>query len=180
MERIPEHYLILFPKHPVWAPVSLEPLTDQLQAIGLLGKERAPGLYSTGPEYLNLITYLGCSPQVALGENQDATTIRLSGSFNAPRFAHGDNLKQPRCPRCRKPVGHTPAAVGSRHCPHCGHDALPHELDWRRSAAYARVFIEISNVYESEAVPGEKLTDYLQQVTGELWDYCYVWRKSGH
>ncbi len=45
---------------------------------------------------------------------------------------------------------------------------------WRRSAGCARVFIEISNVFESEAVPGEQLIACLDAASDESWDYCYV------
>jgi predicted RNA-binding Zn-ribbon protein involved in translation (DUF1610 family) len=177
VNKIPDHFLILFPKNPAWAPANLVSLAAALKAIGLVGVERGPDLFTTGPEYLNLITYLGCSPQIALGENENATTIHLSGVFSTPQFLHGDNLKSPRCPQCREtPVKRDfmPAAGKNLRCQHCGYVGLPHTFDWRRSAAFCRVFIEISNVFESEAVPGEELTDCLAQATGEVWDYSYV------
>lgn len=175
------HFLVLYPKSPDWAPASLAELTDALKDTGFLGSERKPGVYGAGPDYLGLITYLGCSPQVALGDNEAATFIRISGIFDVPQFLHGGNLKAPRCPQCRKPL-EKPSVLQSENallqCPHCGHAGQLHTFDWRRSAACARLFIEISNVFESEAVPGEKLADCLQQATGEAWDYCYV-RKAG-
>ena len=176
-----DHFLVLFSKNPTWVPDSLAPLADVLKATGLLGGEREPQLFSTGPEYLSLITYLGCSPQITLGENEDATTIRLSGVFPAQQFLHGDNLKSPRCPHCRKTLekrDFMAAREGRMCCSHCGHCGSLHTFDWRRSAAFGQVFIEISNVFESEAVPGEMLTDCLRQATGEVWDYCYVRRDN--
>ncbi len=175
------HFLVLYPKNPVWSPASLVHVTDALDRIGLLGVQRSPGLYSAGPEYLGLVTYLGCSPQVALGENEAATSIRIAGIFDAPQFVHGDNLKVPRCPQCRKALEMPAATLVANeklHCNQCGHDGGVCEFDWRRSAACGRVFIEISNVFESEAVPGETLAACLQQASGEAWDYCYV-RKTG-
>lgn len=156
-------------------------LVGALGSIGFLGAERRPGVYSAGPEYLGLITYLGCSPQIALGENEAATTVRINGIYEPSRFLHGENLKPPRCPKCRKVLQMpfaTIAADENLHCDHCGHEGNVCEFDWRRSAACARLFVEISNVFESEAVPGEALADCLQQATGEAWDYCYV-RKAG-
>ncbi len=175
------HFLLLHPKNPAWAPASLAPLLDALKAIGFLGAERGAGRYSAGPDYLGLITYLGCSPQIALGDNEAATAIRIAGIFEVPQFVQGGNLKAPRCPQCRKTL-HKPAvsleAKGELQCSHCGHAASACAFDWRRSAACARLFIEISNVFESEAVPGEALAACLQQAGGEVWDYCYV-RKAG-
>jgi hypothetical protein len=181
MNQISDHFLILFPKNSAWAPASLAPLADALKAIGLAGAEREPHLFGTGPEYLNLITYLGCSPQIGLGENESAATIRLSGILPAPQFLHGDNLKPPRCPQCRNTLEKPDALKDVEEvliCPHCGWVGHAPLFDWRRSAAFARVLIEISNVFESEAVPGEMLTNCLQQATGEVWDYSYF-RKDG-
>lgn len=176
------HNLVLYPKNPAWVPSSLAPLADVLKAIGLLGVERSQGLYSTGPEYLGLITYLGCSPQVALGENEAATTIRINGIFDVPQFVHGANLKSPRCPQCRKTLAMPAASLRANrnlHCDHCGHEGNACGFDWRRSAGCARVFIEISNVFESEAVPGEQLIACLDAASDESWDYCYVRKAPG-
>lgn len=177
-----DHFLVLYPKNPAWAPENPAAVVDALKTIGLLGTEHSAGLYSAGPEYLGLVTYLGCSPQIALGENEAATTIRVSGIFGLPQFVQGGNLKPPRCPQCRKTM-HKPAASLAAdvrlQCNHCGHAANACAFDWRRSAACARVFIEISNVFESEAVPGEVLIASLQDASGEAWDYCYL-RKDGN
>lgn len=172
-----DHFLLLYPKNPAWAPASLAPLLDALKAIGFLGAARGAGRYRAGPDYLGLITYLGCSPQVALGDNEAATTIRIAGIFEAPQFVRGGNLKAPRCPQCRQTLAPVAAPIEADtrlRCGHCGCDGAAHRFDWRRSAACARIFIEISNVFESEAVPGETLATCLQQAGGEVWDYCYV------
>lgn len=174
-----EHFLVLFPNDPDWAPADFVRLIVALKSIGLIGAEREAHLFSAGPEYLNLITYLGCSPQIDLGEGANATAIRLRGIFPAAEFLHGGNLKPPRCPRCRKTLEKrdcTFAVEKNLCCSHCGHRGRPHEFDWRRSAAFARVFVEISNVFESEAVPAEELAACLKQASGEAWDYCYVRR----
>jgi hypothetical protein len=175
------HFLVLYPKNPAWALQSPAMLAGALKTIGFLGAERSPGVYSAGPDYLDLMTYLGCSPQVTLGDNEAATVIRISGVLDAPQFLQGGNLKSPRCPQCRNSLQKPPAVQSANallQCPHCGHAGQLHRFDWRRSAACARLFVEVSNVFESEAVPGETLADCLEQATGEAWDYCYV-RKAG-
>ncbi|MEW6132057.1 MAG: hypothetical protein AB1591_02670 [Pseudomonadota bacterium] len=172
-----DHFLLLYPKNPAWAPARLAPLLDALKAIGFLGTEHSAGLYGAGPEYLSLVSYLGCSPQIALGDNEAATTIRIAGIFDAPRFVQDANLKPPRCPQCRKMLDKPAAPVeagGNLRCNHCGHSGNACDFDWRRSAACGRVFIGIANVFESEAVPGEALADCLRKASGEAWDYCYV------
>jgi hypothetical protein len=172
-----DHFLVLFPKNPAWAPESLAPLADALRRIGLVGAEREPNQFNAGPEYLGLVTYLGCSPQVTLGEHEAATAIRIAGVFDRPQFVHGSNLKAPRCTHCRKTMEMEDSPSGPDEklsCPYCGHPGALHEFDWRHSAAFGRVFVEISNVFESEAVPGETLTDCLEQAGGEAWDYAYI------
>lgn len=174
-----DRFLVLFPKNPDWAPADISSLADVLRDIGLTGAERETNFFSSGPQYLGLVTYLGCSPQIDLGEDANATTIRLRGIFAAPQFLHGGNLKPPRCPNCRNTLEKPDFAAvveNELRCAHCGHSSLSYRLDWRRSAAFARVFVEISNVFESEAVPAEKLTACLKQASGEDWDYCYVRR----
>lgn len=174
-----DRFLVLFPKNPDWAPADFASLADMLRDIGLTGAEREANFFSSGPQYLGLVTYLGCSPQIELGEDANATTIRLRGIFSAPQFLHGGNLKPPRCRQCRKALEKTGCLLVAGEklcCDYCGHCGQPHEFDWRRSAAFARVFVEISNVFESEAVPAEKLTACLEQASGETWDYSYVSR----
>lgn len=181
INQMTDRFLVLYPRHPDWAPENPAVVVDALKAIGFLGLERSPGLYSAGPEYLSLVTYLGCSPHVTLGENEAATAIRISGIFAVPQLVHGDNLKSPRCPLCRKTLDKPAASAElgeNLHCNHCGHSGNACDFDWRRSAACCRVFIEISNVFESEVVPGEALADCLREASGEAWDYCYV-RKAG-
>lgn len=147
----------------------------------MTGEQREPLLFSAGPEYLSLVSYLGCSPQISLGENEEATTIRLSGIYPAARFMAGKNLKRPRCPQCRQTLAGQRLSGDFGEplcCDDCGCTSQAHAFDWRRSAAFGRVFVEISNVFESEAVPGEALTDCLQKATGEEWEYCYI-RRDG-
>lgn len=169
------HYLVLYPLVPDWSVESLTGLQQALEKLGLLGAMRQPGEFLTGAEYLSLVTYLGCSPQIALGEAEAATRIYLHGSDPAPRLNAGANIKSPRCRHCRQTFSLAEFELQLRNCPHCN---KPLKLDWRRSAALARVFIEISNVYDSEAVPSEALLEVLYEVSGVNWDYCYIRRED--
>lgn len=173
------HYLVLYPLNAEWGVASLgtpplDMLRKALENIGFLGEARQPGEFQTGTEYLSLVTYLGCSPQISMGEAEAATRIYLCGVEPIPRLNAGANIKPPRCKDCRQPLALTEVKLQPQTCPHC-HQPL--RLDWRRSAAQGRVFIEISNVYESEAVPGEALLECLHAATGVPWDYCYIRRE---
>jgi DNA-directed RNA polymerase subunit RPC12/RpoP len=168
-------YLNLHPADPAWVPDDIATLTRRLEQIGFIGNRQSPHQYSTGPSFLELVTYLGCSPQITLGESDAATVIRFSGPHSTPKFRSSRSIK-PRCTACRKSFGleemprQPDEVIG---CPHCGESYKAAKLDWRRKAGWGRFFIEISNVFESEAVPGETLLDELGSATGQAWEYFY-------
>lgn len=171
--------LVLHPADPEWAPDDTGALTRHLKQIGFIGNPQHPHLYSTGPAYLELVTYLGCSPQISLGETESATLIHLSGPYDRQQFLSTANAR-PRCQTCRQTIDPQTAARRADEiviCPHCKTSGYAAKLDWRRKAGCGRFFIEISNVFESEAVPGETLLEELGSATGQVWDYFY-WRKD--
>ena len=141
--------------------------------------------YKPGDEFLFLITFLGCSPVVSLGEpgktGDEFCHIAFMHSEKA-RFIGGDNVKPPRCPSCGHRDMQWPQAVStwqeapeSCHwgCPACHHSLPLTELKWRQCAGFGHYFIKIWGIFEGEAVPSEKLMDELQQTTGVRWRYLY-------
>lgn len=170
-----EHRLVLYPVDPAWAGESWLCIEQALHGIGFLGEAVGPGVFTAGADYLENVTYLGCSPQITLGEAANATRILLLGPYPEALFNHGSQYRPPRCASCKAGLSIDSDDITSARlppdCPHCG---KPLRLDWRRRAALARVFVEVTNVYESEAVPGEALLEKLSQASGVAWDYCYV------
>ena len=166
----------------------MENLASMLGGIGFVGEalDASAGHYAAGPDFLRLITFLGCSPVVNLGgtEHGPECRVRLPTPLAAPRFLNGANTKPPRCPACRGELG-TDAALGrvwerdsgtTVVCPHCGARTAVHLLDWRRTGAFVKTSIEITGIHESEAVPGEALLAALESASGVDWDYCYLRR----
>lgn len=177
MVKKPNHFLVLVPTYPKWAPDDLAVFAEQLRQTGLTGKKHRPGLFSAGPAYLEMIVYLGCSPQIALGDAETATTIRLNGPFDKPELIKAANAK-PRCRSCKQMLDLEKMSLRVDEtvtCFHCNTSSYASKLDWRRKAGFARLFIEISNVFESEAVPSDSLIEKLEHLTGQTWDYFY-WR----
>lgn len=172
------HYLILHPADPEWAPQDPAGFESLLRQTGLIGRQLEAASFSAGPAYLELITYLGCSPQISLGETDSSTRIHLSGPFDRQRFLSTTNAR-PRCRSCRQTIDLqkiTHLADETVTCPHCKTSGHAAKLDWRRKAGWGRFFIEISNVFESEAVPGEALLEELAKASGLAWEYFY-WRE---
>jgi len=183
-----EHFLILHPADPHTAP-EREPLLARLRDCGLIGAPLAESdgaRFAPGDNFLELITFLGCSPVVALGApgstGESFCHIGVAGSSSAPRFYGGDNVKPPACPACRQRLSGWREAVreweasgrqGGWRCSSCGELQPFTALNWRRSAGVARLFIEIAGVFESEAIPADALWDVLDGVGVGPWRHFY-------
>lgn len=179
-----ENLLILHPADPHSVP-AVEPLIAALERIGFLGdpfdfngrKHRRPG-----PEFLQRLTFLGCSPVVSLGEpgatGDEFCHVRLD-IHREPVFVSGANLKPARCPACRARIPGWRELADAPDtevvCPECGRRSTATELDWRQSAAYARMLLFVWGIFEGEAVPADRLMATLAEQGGK-WCYGYVRR----
>lgn len=181
--------LILHPEDAGFVPPDLDALVAELRRLGLIDGPidgDGPGHFLVGQRFLNLVTFLGCSPAVALGPADDPDSrhgfcrVRFVGPFAVPRLRYGESAPAPRCPRCRAPVQdwarHADAVADTRSdppwsCPECGAALAPAGLDWRRAGGVARLFIDIQGIYPHEAVPGDPLLGALRAATGVAWGY---------
>lgn len=192
------HKLLLYPEDPDCEGISTRKLADSLQEIQLIGAAiplEHETIYPTGERFLQLITFLGCSPMIELEPPDDPEhiesasrdglfcNIHLSGSDAGLRF-RADNLTQaPRCPHCRQPEPNWRELVdrwrGDKHaldwqCRACGHKDRLTGLNFRKQAGFGRAFVEIRGIYPSEAVPGEALHRCLQKLSGCEWRVMYI------
>lgn len=175
-------YLMLYPtgEHPL---PTVSTLVTRLETAGLIGRPlaRTPHHFLTGAQFLQRISFLGCSPNLPLGGNglDDNTvcSIRILGPYASVRLLTGHNSRPPRCPACRQPLpewrDHIATPNKEIHCPACGQVESLAAFNWRQLGAAARLFIAISQVFPGEAVPTAGLMDMLQSEGGE-WDYFYV------
>ena len=99
---MPVNQLILCPERPELVPSDTAALLQRLHAIGFIadtltfeGREH----YRPGEDFLQLITFLGCSPVVALGEpgatGDEFCHIQFDGPSAKPQFIAGSNVKVP-------------------------------------------------------------------------------------
>lgn len=181
--------LILHPKLPDTIPANSETLIPMLQALGFIdatliidGKTH----YRPGEEFLSLMTFLGCSPVVALGEpgltGEDFCHVAIEGPTAETQFVGGKNVKQPRCPNCGHRFSAWPELVSGWEtdresfrfrCPDCEGELPLTALKWRQCAGFGRYFIKVWGIFEGEAVPSDRLLDALQQHSGTAWSYFY-------
>ena len=195
---MPAHKLLLYPDSPDFRPAEPAALPARLQDIGLAGdgfSVQGKTRYLAGEHFLQLITFLGCSPAIefeppaepdmreAAAEQGSFCHISLSLPETRPAFRGGGTVPPPRCPACRKPVSGWQQALDDWRqapesdawvCGRCGHAGRIQDLDFRRHGGFARTFIEIWGIHPSEAVPVDALLTSLAGCSGTGWRYMYV------
>ena len=167
--------------------VQAETLLPALRDIGFIGETmdfQGESHYRPGEEFLQLVTFLGCSPVVSLGEpgktGEEFCHIGLHAPTREPVLIAGANAKAPRCPFCRQPDGEWQRRISPGEpvrnawtCPHCGQQSPAHKLNWRQSAGIGRTFIVVWGIFEGEAVPSEQLLSTLENTGAGPWTYFY-------
>jgi hypothetical protein len=194
---VPVHKLILLPKDPHAAIADTQALAASLQAAGFIGKailHNNNTFYPTGDNFLQLITFLGCSPTIELDTPDDPAALdsaRRDGTFchielasyETVQFRADPHTRPPRCPHCGQPdtaweIHFTHQAVNPENtrwsCPGCGHDGKLTDLVFRKTAGFGKVFVEISGIHPAEAVPTERLLNTLQKFSDSPWHYIYM------
>jgi hypothetical protein len=176
--------LILAPSDPLAPAPAGESLVAALRAIGLAGAELDPArqTFQAGERFLELISFLGCSPHVDFEPPAPGSEafchIALIGPSEAPVLLHGVNTAPPRCPGCGARVTDWRERLSGAHeglcCEHCGRSLTAAQLKWRRSGGFARLAVEVRNVFPNEAVPVPELMQCLARETGGEWTYFYV------
>ena len=189
--------LLMHPACPDTAAVPEDRLAQELQAIGLIAGPiplKNAVFYPVGGQFLQLVTFLGCSPAIELDPPRDLQALEAASA--AGRFCHvlissGEQLqfrgdsqtRTPRCPRCRSPEPHWKARLqawqeGKRvpewNCQACDFSGRLCDLAFRKTAGFGRTFLEIRGIYPSEAVPGPDLLDTLAALTGSPWTTIYL------
>ncbi len=193
---MPAQKLLLHPKDASFR-VPVDVLAEQLQAIGLIGGAAplASGkFYPTGRHFLELVTFLGCSPAIELAPPRDPEQLESASRSGAfchvfidshvqARFRHDPRTPAPRCPHCREPVTNWPALVNAARdkpaptrwaCTFCGHSGDFSMLKFHKAAALASCWVEIRGIYPSEAVPGDALWLCLRNLGGGDWRAIYL------
>ncbi len=161
--------------HPgdVGATVDRPRLIKELEAAGFLQTEPLSAAIRPGPRLMEYITYLGCSPALSSGGVEAA--VRLH-HYDRPVWIGGEAIDRLRFPGCGHAIASGAALIeqgDSWQCPECGNHGDLASVGWRRSAARARLFIEISPIFPREAVPSDALLERLRQASGSAWQWFY-------
>ena len=166
----------------------LESALQKMEFIDdLLNEERGVDKiqrYKVGENFLSLICFMGCSPNIETEPQDDNPFcyVEIPSKQGILRFVAGDNVKKVNCPHCKKLqpefakqlLASDAEELFLQQCTVCNKLIDPTTINWRKSAFIANNWVLLGNIYESEAIPDEKLLRALEQVSGCEWKYAYV------
>ncbi len=184
--------LILHPDDPAYstAPATLSKALAETGFIGDAFGKPEEQRFLAGERFLQLITFMGCSPHIELEPQPDGSLnfchIRIHGPLDQPLVLWGRNTTAPRCPACRKRITDWRGRIGEWErlaeapfpCPHCHEAIAPVHLDWRRQAGSGRIFVAVQQVFPGEAVPVPELMETLAHVSHGEWGHFYLLQEN--
>jgi hypothetical protein len=187
--------LLLHPRDPQVVPGGAQRLVATLRTLGLIADPfelHGRIHYAAGERFLELISFLGCMPFLVLdpvvglaGQSHAFCHVAVPAPSPVPALRTSGGTLPPPCPACGARPDTWRAWLGEGSddrrliCPGCHQALVPSALRWRRTAAYARTWVEVWGVYPSEAVPAKRLLTTLGTVTGTAWDYAYLLDSPG-
>ncbi len=167
--------LYLYPSEP-HKPFTAQELADFLsqQQLGLDTKQAER--MKAGPRLMEHITYLGCSPALASGGSESEIHLHM---FPDIQGMGGDSIETLRFPRCKHTIPNPSKLLSSPSyaewkCDQCYNSGVNSEINWRKSAAYSDVFIEVTSIFPKEAIPSENFIQSLNQFSHSAWKWFYA------
>ncbi len=177
--------LFLCPEQSVFTITDTQSFVSGLQKIGLIAQNINPQTsnqhYFTGENYLDYIAYMGCAPTIqfeAEDKNDNFCFIKLHHKQKAELICSQMQSRAPHCPNCKKPVKHWQVSKTATtiKCQLCDTTSNIEDFNWRKMAGYARLFIEITDIFPKEAIPQPLLLEKLADITKLEWRYFYSCR----
>jgi len=134
--------------------------------------------FSVGESYLDHIVYMGCSPNIQFetdDKNENFCSIKIHHYDKKQLIASKAQVKPPQCPECKKPVKNWQAIItdNSLLCENCNLTADIGDYNWRKMGGFAKLFIEITDIFPKEAIPQQSLLDKLSTISNTDWRYFY-------
>lgn len=179
-----DHRLVLYPLDST-VTVDGKRLTQLLTESGLIGEEhdwQGEAHFLPGAHFLEQVVFLGCSPFINLappGDDKQGSEychIALPSVTQPPAFLGGDNVRTPSCPHCKQAIENWRDGLAASEdftCQACGEAISLPDINWRRSAAFARCSVQIWGIHDGEAVPSDLLMKLLAELAGSEWGYFY-------
>lgn len=132
--------------------------------------------YSAGKGLMEFITFLGCSPSLSDGEIEPEIKIHVYDQITG---VGGDSVNTLRFPACKHLIKE-PATLLQQsinhpywQCPECSNEGHIEQINWRKSAAFSSLFIEITPIFPKEAIPTDALFSLLNISSQLEWGWFY-------
>lgn len=162
---------------------SLDAFLAQLVDIGLIADqlEEHHNRFFVGEHYLDLVSYMGCAPSIQFEPTEDNSRYchLLMHQYDQPILKYNRTpARKPRCPACNQNLKdwsfstQDPKAKTIT-CPFCGKSSSTESFGWQKMAGFARLFIEITDIFPKEAIPQPELLKQLEHLSGFRWQYFY-------
>lgn len=177
-----QNSLYLHPAQPDFTVDDLPVFIHSLQTIELIADRINPQEtgqhYFTGEKYLDHIAYMGCAPTIqfeASDNNENFCFIKIHQLTESQLIHSQKQARAPHCPHCSKAVKNwqDKKTTSGIHCDLCGNTSGIEEFNWRKMAGYAKLFIEITDIFPKEAIPQQTLLNKLASISGVDWQYFY-------
>lgn len=184
--------LVITPEDYRYIPNDIPSIVATLDAIDFIEtdiREGSPASYRLGKRFMQLVTFLGCSPAIRLAPDAEGNPychMLIEGPHEEPLLYQGRNTRPPRCSACGKGIDDWRAqfiASGDESsdrpitCPKCGQQQSPASCNWRQTAGFGRFFIIIENIFPQEAIPSPELLSHLSQASEEKkWHHFFLQR----
>lgn len=179
---MPQYKLTLYPATLHIIQPATGAIIAALKNCGLLNGESMQEQYFVGPAFVDLLSFLGCSPQIRLTPNEGDNYCHIIIRPPQPDIhcLGYTATAAPRCPQCKNKItqwqqikawhlGATPCV-----CQHCNTTTAMQNLKWKHECGYGCMAIDIINIHPFEAVPSDNFLHVLQTATGVEWDYFYA------
>lgn len=176
--------LILHPKDGQYIADNMLSILQQLKSIHFISQiTNDSSAYLAGNEFINLLAFLGCSPDINLSpeDGDNFCSITITDCHENITLLGYTSMITPGCPKCKHKVSdwkqHFHDWKKGDHiysCSKCQVETTVNKLKWRHEAGYGRCCISINHIHPHEAVPSEKLLNALQLASNTEWTYFYA------
>lgn len=182
--------LVLYSENNDCAPKSVAAVESMLISLGFIEANQSASsvTFEPGEQFMNLVSFVGCSPVINLKEMNSAQTagmprieVILSDVSERPVFLYGKNTRPPRCNSCSAKLTDWDQQLGIAdnadyriRCDSCQADNDVCAFNWGKHACLTRFYIAINGIYPREAIPMDSFLNELVPVFNSKVSYCYI------
>ncbi len=149
--------------------------------------------FFAGDQYLQHISFLGCSPYLNFDAQKELTLndlsntiadlnyIQIDSSANTIRFKNTDFGVKAICPKCKTKISEWRNLISNWEknskrdtiCPECQQELEITDIDWKKTAGFYSTAILFHGIQAELALPTDNFLAQLESVTKTKWHYFY-------